>query len=65
LIANFNETEEENFSLFNYVTEVIGEAGDINKEIKDITQNIEDLKVQNIEIEDKKKVTISKLEVNI
>ncbi|OUM66475.1 hypothetical protein PIROE2DRAFT_59367 [Piromyces sp. E2] len=62
LIANFNETEEENFSLFNYVTEVIGEAGDINKEIKDISQNIENLKIQNVEIEDKKKVTISKLE---
>ncbi|ORX54271.1 hypothetical protein BCR36DRAFT_581894 [Piromyces finnis] len=62
LIANFNETEEENFSLFNYVTEVIGEAGDINKEINDITQNIENLKIQNIEIEDKKKISISKLE---
>ncbi|ORX80629.1 hypothetical protein BCR32DRAFT_327649 [Anaeromyces robustus] len=63
LIANFNETEEENFSLFNYVTEVIGEVGDINKEIKDISQNIENLKIQNVEIEDKRKVTISKLEM--
>jgi len=62
LISNFNEIEEENFSLFNYVTEVIGEVGDINKEIKDITKNIEDLKVQNVEIEDKRKVVISKLE---
>jgi len=64
LIANFNETEEKNFSLFNYVTEVIGEVGDINKDIKDISQNIESLKIQNVEIEDKKKETISKLEVN-
>jgi len=62
LIANFNETEEKNFSLFNYVTEVIGEVGDINKDIKDISQNIESLKIQNVEIEDKKKETISKLE---
>jgi len=62
LIASFNETEEENFSLFNYVTEVIGEVGELNKEIKDVSQNIEKLKIQNIEIEDKKKVTISKLE---
>ncbi|KAL6607068.1 hypothetical protein U3516DRAFT_598508, partial [Neocallimastix sp. 'constans'] len=62
LITNFNETEEKNFSLFNYVTEVVGEVGDINKDIRDISQNIEELKIQNVEIENKKKIVISKLE---
>lgn len=64
-VKTFNDIEDKNFSLFNYVSEVSNEIEYSENEIQALKEKIELLKKEEEENKEKKQKTIKQMEVNI
>ena len=63
LVQKFKEVEDQNFSLFNFVNEVNNDIEIEAEGIVSVQRKIDHLKVEGIEAEEKRKVTMKVLEV--
>jgi len=64
-VRTFNDIEDKNFSLFNYVSEISNEIEYSENEIKALKEKIELLEKEEKENQEKKQETIKHMEVNL
>ncbi len=57
--------EDQNFALFNYVNELNGEMELLQEQISQIQLNIEQFKSQGVEMEEKRKIILEGLEMEL